>query len=212
MPEAAQEIQTKRRSAQQARSKAKIKLILETTLSLLSQHPADQVTTNKIAKHAEISIGTLYQYFSSKEDIFFRLYQDWLRQTLDTMDRVDAQFPSERGFEAYIDTLFHELSRDDRINSPGHWQLRRAMASSEALSALEFEHGKQVFARLIAFQERFGRQIDPEKAIALAHFQNQVSIACLTAAALAGKLEGGDTALDWYRRTLHFIFDVDKLK
>lgn len=86
------------------------------------------------------------------------------------------------------------------------------MASSKELSELELEHSQRVLKRLIAFQERFGRKIEPGEATALAHFQNQVSIACLAAAAMASKLEAGETALQWCRKTLHFIFDVDKLR
>lgn len=48
---------------------AKIKLIIYTFLSLVERLEYSKVTTNRIAKEANLSIGTIYCYFKNKQEI-----------------------------------------------------------------------------------------------------------------------------------------------
>jgi AcrR family transcriptional regulator len=57
------------RVPRQRRSLQKVELILEATIRLLEKGGLDVVTTNAVAEKAGVSIGTLYQYFASKEAI-----------------------------------------------------------------------------------------------------------------------------------------------
>lgn len=211
MPIAEEKSVARRNIATQRRSKDKVQRILDTTLAMLSAGPADKITTNEIAKNAGISIGTLYHYFPKKEAIFYELFRRWLQQTLDLLDGVDARFDGSENLEDYVDAIFERLSRDEEINSPGHWQLRRAMGSSRELAELEAHHQKEVTQRLISFQKRFGREISEQQAGALAYLQNQVSVACLSAAALYGSRPEGREVLQWCRKTLHLVYDIERL-
>ena len=47
---------------------AKIKLIIDTFLKLVEQIEYSKVTTNRIAKEANLSIGTVYRYFKNGKD------------------------------------------------------------------------------------------------------------------------------------------------
>lgn len=200
-----------RKSAKQSRSKAKVQLILDTTLSMLNAGPADKITTNDIARNANISIGTLYQFFSRKEDIYYELYRQWLAQTLNTLDKIDTRFNGSEGLEAYADAVFDSLSRDETINSRGHWQLRFAMSSSRELAELERRHNQEVFHRIVATQRKFGRKITTEQAHALARLQHNVAVACLSAAAEVDASPEREILLKWCRKTLHLVYDVNKL-
>ena len=140
----------RRKPAKQRRSKAKVQLILDTTMAMLNEGPADRITTNEIARRAGISIGTLYQYFPKKEGIYYELYRRWLEQTRQSMDDVDARFDGSEGLDAYADAMFESLSRDESINSHGHWQIRFALDNSPELAALETNHNEEVFARIVA--------------------------------------------------------------
>ncbi|MFE0756800.1 TetR/AcrR family transcriptional regulator [Inquilinus sp. NPDC058860] len=200
-----------RKSAKQSRSKAKVRLILDTTLSMLNAGPADKITTNDIARNANISIGTLYQFFSKKEDIYYEIYRQWLEQTLNLLDEIDARFDGSEGLEAYADAVFESLSRDETINSRGHWQLRFAMSSSRDLADLERRHDQEVFHRIVASQRKFARKVTAEQARALARLQHNVAVACLSAAAEVNSGRERDILLKWCRKTLHLVYDVDKL-
>lgn len=202
---------TRRKPAKQQRSKAKVQLILDTTLAMLNDGPADKITTNEIARNAEISIGTLYQFFPKKEAIYYELYRRWLELTLDVLDEVDARFDGSEGLEAYADAVFESLSADESINSRAHWQLRFAMSSSPELTALETGHDQKVFRRIVATQEKFGRTITAAEAHALTRLQHNVAVACLSAAAEVVSRPERDILLNWCKKTLHLVYDVEKL-
>src|SRR5689334_12776867 len=56
-----------RKSPRQERSKATVDTILDATARVLVQEGYDRASTNKIALRAGVSVGSLYQYFPSKE-------------------------------------------------------------------------------------------------------------------------------------------------
>lgn len=56
-----------RKQALQERSKATVSAILRATARILIREGYDRASTNKIASQAGVSIGSLYQYFPSKE-------------------------------------------------------------------------------------------------------------------------------------------------
>ena len=64
-----------RRRAKQSRSKVTVDAILEAATRLLVTKGYGDATTNKIAKRAGVSIGTLYQYFDGKDDIFEEVFR-----------------------------------------------------------------------------------------------------------------------------------------
>ena len=85
------------RSPRQERSIEKREKILKTAKDLFSEKVYFNVTTNEIAKTAGLSVGTLYSYFASKEDILTALlkrYNDFFLTTIfadinsqDSLDR-----------------------------------------------------------------------------------------------------------------------------
>jgi len=56
-----------RREPKQQRSRQTVEAVLEAVQRVLKRHGAEAVTTNRIAEAAGVSIGSLYQYFPSKE-------------------------------------------------------------------------------------------------------------------------------------------------
>ncbi len=74
-----------RRLPNQRRSEETVQRILDAAGSLLAQIPLEFVTTSRIAKEAEISIGSLYRFYPDKQSIFdavamrhLRQFQRWL--------------------------------------------------------------------------------------------------------------------------------------
>jgi AcrR family transcriptional regulator len=64
----ARKLQTNpRKSASQERSRLTVDALLEATARVLMKEGYDRASTNKIAAVAGVSIGSLYQYFPSKE-------------------------------------------------------------------------------------------------------------------------------------------------
>jgi AcrR family transcriptional regulator len=75
-----------RRIPSQARSGQTIRIIFEATAQVLSDSGEGALTTNRIAQRAGVSIGTLYQYFDSKEAIVLAMLAREREQILSTLD------------------------------------------------------------------------------------------------------------------------------
>jgi AcrR family transcriptional regulator len=65
----------RRKVPKQARSEATVENILQATLELARAEGFAQLSTPRIAEKAGVSVGSLYQYFSSIEAIYTTLYE-----------------------------------------------------------------------------------------------------------------------------------------
>lgn len=65
-----------KRQASTTKGKETLALIKEAAAQVILDEGIDRVTTNRIAEKAGISIGTLYQYYHDKEEIFAELLND----------------------------------------------------------------------------------------------------------------------------------------
>ena len=66
----------------------KIKLIIETFVRLIIEKGYTNVSTNLVAKEAGLSIGTIYNYFKSKEDILQAAFQGTIEDFIDFSDII----------------------------------------------------------------------------------------------------------------------------
>jgi AcrR family transcriptional regulator len=59
-----------RRRAKQGRARETIAVVLEAAAQVLQREGYARATTNRIAEIAGVSVGTIYQYFANKDEIF----------------------------------------------------------------------------------------------------------------------------------------------
>ncbi len=95
-----------RRSPNQARSRDKLELIFEASIRILNKQGLDGLTTNRIAEVAGVSIGTLYQYFSNKQEILAALGQ---REIQATIAKITEQFFAGHAETDKLKLLVHVL-------------------------------------------------------------------------------------------------------
>jgi len=69
-----------RKRPRQERSRATVDAILEATAQVLVEEGYDKTSTNRVAKRAGVSIGSLYQYFPNKEALVGELVDRYSRQ------------------------------------------------------------------------------------------------------------------------------------
>ncbi|MBE7211464.1 MAG: TetR family transcriptional regulator, partial [Gluconacetobacter diazotrophicus] len=71
---------TPRKQPQQTRSNALVEAVLEAAVQVLAREGAPRFTMARVAAHAGVSVGSLYQYFPNKAAVLFRLQSDeWQR-------------------------------------------------------------------------------------------------------------------------------------
>jgi AcrR family transcriptional regulator len=83
-----------RRVPSQARSEQTIRVIFEATAQVLNEYGETALTTNRIAQRAGVSVGTLYQYFDSKEAIVLSMLTRERGQVMGTLDQLLANIDS----------------------------------------------------------------------------------------------------------------------
>lgn len=99
MPKSKKSLIAARKAPVQARSARLVSDILEAAARVLGKEGARRFTTVRVAEEAGVSIGSLYQYFPSKEALLFRLQTDEWEDTWGVLEEIssDARLaPSDR--------------------------------------------------------------------------------------------------------------------
>ncbi len=65
------------------RSKEKRKLILDATMELIAEYGLHNTPMSQVSIRSGVSVGTIYHYFSSKEEIINTLYIEMKKESLD---------------------------------------------------------------------------------------------------------------------------------
>lgn len=110
---------TPRKRPRQERSKATVETILAATARVLVKKGFDGLTTNSVADAAGVSIGSLYQYFPSKEALVAALIEQHIDQMnaaiLTELTRV-AQLPMAQAVRAVIELTIHAHSIEPELH------------------------------------------------------------------------------------------------
>jgi AcrR family transcriptional regulator len=155
-----------RRVPSQARSRARVERILAVTATLVDRLGPEAVTTDLIARRARVPVGTLYQFFPSKQAVFHAVVS---RQLEELDRRFQPVFGA--GFDAVplatmvgrtIDALV-----DAYLAVPGLARLVGAAASPE-LERLYARNNARIAAWIGEVVRRRAEDIDRGRAEAIA--------------------------------------------
>jgi AcrR family transcriptional regulator len=92
----ARKLHTKpRKTASQQRSRATVDALVEATARILVREGFDKASTNRIAEVAGVSVGSLYQYFPSKEAIVAAVIDRHQQEIMQTVRGELAQVLSQ---------------------------------------------------------------------------------------------------------------------
>lgn len=95
-----------------------VERILEASTRVLASSGYAQMSTNRIADEAEVSVGSLYRYFSDKDEIFALLRQrttdEIMGELTDAIARAASQ-PPMVGVRAVVAALVSSLQRHEAV-------------------------------------------------------------------------------------------------
>jgi AcrR family transcriptional regulator len=166
-----------RKSASQERSRATVDALVEATARILVQEGFDKASTNRIAAKAGVSIGSLYQYFPSKEAlvaaVMDRHSQELMQVVSDALAEIDA-LP--------IDQAVHKLVavavKAHRVDPKLHRVLAEQIPRTGRLEKVE-AFNRQNYALFRAYLESHRDEVRPID-LDLAAFVCVTSIEALT--------------------------------
>ncbi len=135
-----------RRQPRQARSKERVRRILEAAEALFLAGGVGATTTNAIAARAGVPIGSLYQFFPDKAAILRSLAQRYGEQLHEELAAFDREEGKELPLETYIARIVELTDRFFR-DHPGYPAIfMDVQAATADLMAIE----EEADARLIA--------------------------------------------------------------
>jgi AcrR family transcriptional regulator len=108
-----------RKAPKQRRSKATVAAILEATARVLKEEGYERASTNRIAKVAGVSIGSLYQYFPSKEALVLALVQNHCEEMLGLLARSSstlAEAPLAVAVRTYVRSMLAAHAVDPALH------------------------------------------------------------------------------------------------
>ncbi|HEX4352026.1 MAG TPA: TetR/AcrR family transcriptional regulator [Polyangiales bacterium] len=132
-----------RRRPRQARAQATVDAIIQATARVLVEDGYDRASTNRIAQAAGVSIGSLYQYFPSKEALVAALVEAHVDRMMEVVSRrLDDSAPEDlrRSAENLVDALIAAYRVDPKLHHvlcqevPKIGDLRRIYEFEESLS------------------------------------------------------------------------------
>jgi AcrR family transcriptional regulator len=107
-----------RKSPRQMRSQATVEALLEAGARVLREDGYEKASVNRIADVAGVSIGSLYQYFPSKDALVAAIVQRHSERMLDVFQRdlpALAHLPIEDGVRGMLRRTFEAYSVDPAL-------------------------------------------------------------------------------------------------
>jgi AcrR family transcriptional regulator len=143
-------------------------LILDAALRLFTDRGFDTVTVAQVAREADVSEGTVFNYFPTKEDLFFSQMQSFETALVDAVRTRPAGESVLRAFERFVDERSDRLAQDEA--APVIATAARLMSASPALRARELQivaDATQALAAVVA--EQTGAGVHDLEPLAVAH-------------------------------------------
>ncbi len=97
-----------RKQPKQARSKATVEAILQAAAQVLVNEGYDKASTNRVAKVAGVSVGSLYQYFPNKDAMFLALADEHSGHMISMLQEMVTDLltaPIPDAVRTYIDAM-----------------------------------------------------------------------------------------------------------
>lgn len=152
----------RRRRPVQARSEATVAAILEATAQVLESQGYEGATTGRIAERAGVSVGSLYQYFPTKDAIVVELVERYFAELSERLLATlaqSAEAPIEQAVDAMAETIF-DLHRERALRHRAFQQLLMQMDGIDLVDRL-LSRVEAVVAETLAGREDTLRIDDP---------------------------------------------------
>ena len=166
-----------RKVASQLRSRATVDALVEATARILVKEGFDQASTNHIAEVAGVSIGSLYQYFPSKEALVVAVVERHQQEIMQTV-RSELAGVLDQPVEKAVRKLVAVAVKAHRVDPKLHRVLAEQIPRVGKLEKLEtFSRENYTLFRTYLERHRDELRIDD---LELASFVCVTSIEALT--------------------------------
>lgn len=182
-----------RKEASQDRSRATVDALVEATARILVREGFDKASTNRIAEVAGVSVGSLYQYFPSKEALVAAVIDRHRQEILEAV-RGELAKAAQQPLEQGVRTLVAVAVEAHRVNPKLHRVLAEQIPRVGKLEKAE-TFNRENFAVFRAYLENHRDEIRVDD-LELASFLCVTSIEAVTHNAVLHEKIVSDKAMD----------------
>ena len=141
-----------RRAAQKARTRERIRT---TAQALFAEHGFEAVTLVHVAAEARVSVQTVFNHYSSKEELFFAERTQWVEGPAQAVRSRSAGESPTAALRAHFVAMVADYARS--AGGSGHRALVGVLAGSPSLLAYERSLHEDAVARLgVALADAWG--------------------------------------------------------
>jgi AcrR family transcriptional regulator len=165
-----------RKAPTQARSHDTVDAILDACARLLIEGGYEAATTNRVARLAGVSVGSLYQYFPNKDAIISALNERHEMEMLAHLGKMVADLadaPLEDAIRTYVEAILAIHAADPKL----HRALTGGMARNGIEQMLAFQSRAESVVRM--YLERHRARLRP-KSLELAAFLIVTAVESIT--------------------------------
>lgn len=182
-----------RKEASQDRSRATVDALVEATARILVREGFDKASTNRIAEVAGVSVGSLYQYFPSKEALVAAVIDRHRQEILEAV-RGELAKAAQQPLEQGVRTLVAVAVEAHRVNPKLHRVLAEQIPRVGKLEKAE-TFNRENFAVFRAYLENHRDEIRVDD-LELASFLCVTSIEAVTHNAVLHEKIVSDKAME----------------
>lgn len=149
----------------------KRKRIMEAIVKECSDVSFEQVSINRIIKHADISRGSFYQYFEDKHDMFGYLMEDVIRE----FNELDARFLAEDVSIIEVLLEFYDVIVERCLYHPYGVMYQNLVKNYHISHSMQEIPPERLQERYSLLKERFQRQLNDQQFLALIQMVRTIS-------------------------------------
>ena len=170
-----------RKKPQQRRARLKFQMILDATCRLLEKNCFSTLTTNHIAEESGLTVGSIYQFFSSKEDILYELATIWFNDINTKTNQVISKSRESvnTDVKAVLRDIFCYVATEYKSPVSGaEKELTKALSSSSVLSSLDQKNKDLQVTTLYSLFKSYQAPVDDEALLSLCRFLHELILSC----------------------------------
>lgn len=123
-------------------------MLKDAAINLVSQHGYERTTIKEIAKNCNVTVGVIYHYFKSKEELFSEALKDYGSNWEEFLPHV-KELPIEEGLVMIAGHLLN------------HWRKQQHFMKIMATESFQNEDARCLFQNLLAdAREKLGRYFE----------------------------------------------------
>lgn len=163
-----------RRSPTQDRAVARRQTIIAGAKTLLIKQGIEGFSIRKVAQSAGVGLGTIYDYFPSRDDVLHVLIEDRLEHRIRVFDSTMTDVSADEGLAIFVPTYV------TRLRAEGFWSeydrsLRDAAASNIALTRIHDWYVQEIARKYVAGMMEAGSDWPEDELLRVAQFNMAIS-------------------------------------